>query len=198
MWLQRRDIRFSPQGYARAMQHGAEPADMSEALSACIQCGACDLLCPAGIDLTGMIRELLPQTALAQTGVDASADDWFAISCTAAVRQGLREDDLYIIDALQFHAHHARRAIHYEKLRQVTGCSMNLDLNRMAVPTGVGSVAESMQLFDTDKQIEWLLHGRSIQRIIVENPADQAVLAEITGKPVLQLNELTGSNVAYA
>ncbi|MDX8405057.1 MAG: 4Fe-4S dicluster domain-containing protein [Mariprofundus sp.] len=198
MWLQRRDVRFSPQGYAKAMQHGADGSEMAETLSACIQCGACDLLCPAGIDLTGMINTALQQSDLANKQHDQPSTDWFAMSCDPALRHALREDDLYIIDAVAFHRHHARRALHYEKLRQATGCSMNLDLNRMAVATGIGSMAARLQSFDLRKQVEWLLQGRNVQRIIVENPADQAVLIAMTGKPVLHLSELTGSSAGHA
>jgi len=191
MWLQRRDVRFSPQGYAKAMQHGATAADMAEALSACIQCGACDLLCPEQIDLSGMITAALPQTEPAPAA-DAAATDWFAMSRTPALRQQLCADDLYIIDASSFHARHVLRAPHYERLRRETGCSMNLDLNRMAVPTGIGSRADSMQSFDVNRQLEWLLLGRSFQRVVVENPADQSKLAKITGKPVLPVSVLIG------
>jgi len=188
MWLQRRDIRFSAQGYAKAMQHGAVAGDMAEALSACIRCGACDRLCPQQIDLSGMIAAALKKTQSAE--VPEVAADWFAISCSPAVRQHVRADDFYMIEASAFHANHRQRVVHYEKLRQATGCSMNLDLNRMAIATGIGSAAVSLQSFDVRKQIEWLLQGRSFQRMIVENPADQSLLAEITGKPVLHLSEL--------
>jgi len=191
MWLQRRDVRFSPQGYAKAMQHGADVAGIAGALSACIQCGACDLLCPEKIGLTAWIAAAVQQTQPVEMAArDGYVADCFDLSCAPAVRQGLRADDLYIIDAGIFHSQHARRVGHYESLRQHSACSMNLDLNRMAIPTGIGSRSDSLQCFDVAGQIEWLMQGRSVQRIIVENPADQALLAELTGKPVLHLSEL--------
>jgi len=194
MWLQRRDVRFSPQGYAKALQHGADVVEMREALSACIQCGACDLLCPEKIDLTGLIAAALQKTKLAEAAGDEAVSDCFAMSCDPALLQNLGTDDLYIIEASAFHANHRQRVGHYESLRQATGCSMNLDLHRMAIATGIGSLSESLQSFDVKKQIQWLIQGRSFQRIIVENPADKTMLAQITGKPVLHVSELMKLN----
>jgi len=194
MWLQRRDVRFSPQGYAKAMQHGADVADMTEQLSACIQCGACDLLCPEKIDLSAMIATALQKTPLAKTEstCDEAVADYFSMSCEPALLQHLRVDDLYIIEASHFHANHCLRVEHYTELRRSTGCSMNLDLNRMAVSTGIGSRSVDLQSFDVTKQVQWMIQGRSFERIIVENMADKTMLAEITGKPVLHVSELIG------
>jgi len=75
---------------------------------------------------------------------------------------------------------------------------MNLDLNRMAIPTGIDSRSARLQLFDAKKQIEWLIQGRIFKRIVVENRADQAMLAEVTGKPVLHVSELIGSKITDA
>jgi NAD-dependent dihydropyrimidine dehydrogenase PreA subunit len=192
MWLQQRDIRFSPQGYARAIQHGATALEMAEELSACIQCGACDLLCPEKIDLTGMIVAGWQEAQLADSSgkSDKSLPDHFSLSCEPALQQNLGPDDFYIIEARAFHARHAERVRHYDALRQATGCSMNLDLHRMAIPTGIGSSSDSLGRFDVRKQVEWLVQGRRFNRIIVENPTDQSMLAEITGKPVLHVSEL--------
>lgn len=75
---------------------------------------------------------------------------------------------------------------------------MNLDLHRMAIPTGIGSLSSSLGQFDAGKQIEWLIQGRSFNRIIVENPADQSMLAEITGKPVIHVSDLIKGTKTYA
>ncbi|MCF7821609.1 MAG: 4Fe-4S dicluster domain-containing protein [Mariprofundaceae bacterium] len=192
MWLQWRDIRFSPQGYAKAVQHGADIPEMREALSACIQCGACDLLCPEKIDLTGMIAAIWQEAGLTDVS-HTSVPDSFPLSCDPAVQQNLGPDDFYVIDARTFHTRHAERVRHYDALRHATGCSMNLDLHRMAIPTGIGSLSDSLGQFDTGKQIEWLIQGRRFNRVIVENRADKTMLAEITGKPVIHVSELVGS-----
>jgi NAD-dependent dihydropyrimidine dehydrogenase PreA subunit len=58
MWRQRRDPRFSPEGVAKARQHGATVTELAEVLDACTLCGACDPVCPEAIALTSMIMEL--------------------------------------------------------------------------------------------------------------------------------------------
>ncbi len=197
MWQQKRDIRFSAQGFARAMQHGADARDMAEELSACLMCGACDLLCPEKINLTGMIAACWQKTQLTDE-YDKSAPDCFALSCESAVQQNLGPDDFYMIDAYFFHIHHTERVKHYDALRHATGCSMNLDLHRIAIPTGIGSLSNSLGQFDLKKQIAWLIQGRRFNRIIVENPADQNMLVEITGKPVIHVSDLIKDIIAYA
>lgn len=197
MWHQKRDIRFSAQGFARAMQHGATATDMAEELSACLMCGACDLLCPEKIDLTGMIAAGWQEAGLTDVS-HTNVPDSFALSCEPNVEQNLGPDDFYIIDARTFHAQYAKRVKHYDALRHTTGCSMNLDLNRMAIPTGIGSLSSSLGQFDLKKQIAWLIQGRTFSRIVVENPADQSMLAEVTGKSVIHLSELTGVTVEHA
>jgi ferredoxin len=170
---------------------------MAEELSACIECGACDLLCPEKIDLTGMIAAIWQEAQL----TDAShtlIPDCFALSCEPAVQQNLGPDDFYIIEARAFHTHHTERVRHYDALRHATGCSMNLDLHRMAIPTGIGSLSNSLGRFNIKKQIEWLIQGRRFNRIIVENPADQSMLAEVTGKPVIHVSDLIKGAIAYA
>ena len=201
MWLQRRDVRFSVQGYAKAMQHGADAMAIKEPLSACIECGACQVVCPEHIDVMPTIAQLKGQAGLsllAQSSQEALSG--FVMSCDDAVQQQLGKDDLYIIDAAGFHAHHAGRVEHYTQLRDTTGCSMNLDLQRLAIPTGSMMLNSdgSDQLFDVEALVSWLIQGRSFERLVVENPADQAVLAKLTGKPVVQVKDLFGSNQNHA
>lgn len=58
MWQQHRDVQFSPQGIAKALQHNASLAEIVSPLFNCLLCGACDILCPEQIDITGMITQL--------------------------------------------------------------------------------------------------------------------------------------------
>lgn len=53
-----RDPRFSPEGLAKGLQCGATAADLAAPLDACSLCGACDPVCPEGIDLSGLIMDL--------------------------------------------------------------------------------------------------------------------------------------------
>jgi len=186
MWQQHRDVMFSPQGMAKAMQSGAQAEDLQAYAACCIQCGACDVLCPESIDLSTWIRDLAQGTSH-QEEAELSG---FVMSCDANVQAQITHDDLYIIDAAPFHADYARRVEHYTSLRIQTGCSMNLDLNRMAIPTGIGSDAANAGLFDVEKQMQWLMQGRDFERVIVENPNDVKILAEITKKAVVCVSDL--------
>ena len=126
MWRQHRDVMFSPQGIAKAMQSGARAEDLREPLRSCIMCGACDVMCPESIDLTGMMTHAWQELALLNAASEPAGElSPFIISCDASVQAQIGKDDLYIIDAVPFHAHHAERVMHYDDLRKHTGCSMN-------------------------------------------------------------------------
>ncbi len=191
MWRAHRHVAFSPQGFAKAMQAGAQAADLRDPLSSCIQCGACDAMCPENIDLSGMVSHAWQQAGLPDLAQQHSPEpSGFSISCDPQVQRRIQQHDLYIIDAAPFHAHHAERVGHYDRLRHKTGCSINLDLNRMAIPTGAGSASVQMGKFNAEAQINWLIQGRKFQRIIVENEVDQTTLTEIMDKPVIHVSEL--------
>jgi len=279
MWRRRRDPRFSPEGLAKALQHGATAAELAAPLDACCLCGACDPVCPERIDLSAMIMELrqeigdrpqfhesrnrglspispagallLPGAALradpalldrveALLGIAVAADDgadialaletggaidtlrqraflrglatfggrtlvvgdglllrqlrrWLpgarlqglgeALGNVGAIRRRVASADFYVIEARAYHADYERLVGHYDRLRAETGCAMNLDLQRIAIP----AVDEA--------EARWMLQGRRPARIIVENPADRAVLARVCDVPVLHIAELadTGS-----
>lgn len=291
MWRQRRDPRYSPEGLAKARQNGAAAAELAEVLDACALCGACDPVCPEGIDLTGMIMELrgelelppeldalqvaygqaaamaeaappgallLPGTALRADaallfrvrellGLGLAADDgadlavaleiggdidpirrrrfldaidgrslvvgdglllaalrrWLpgarlqglgeALGNLAVLRRRITSTDFYVIEPRAFHADHARLVAHYDGLRRDSGCAMNLDLQRIALPTRasgypglrMGCAAEDLA------QLRWLLQGRRPARIVVEDPADRELLRRVTGAPVMHLAELS-------
>jgi len=193
MWRQHHDVMFSPQGIAKAMQSGASADDLKEILSSCIDCGACGVMCPEQIDLMLMMAQAKHDVVLPQEYIETEdALTPFVISCDASVQAQIGDDDLYIIDAAPFHADYANRIEHYDALRKQTGCQMNLDLNRMAIATGIGSIADKSGLFDVQQQVQWLIQGRDFKRVIVENHADMVVLREITSKPVFCVAELLG------
>jgi len=192
MWREHRDVMFSPQGMAKAMQAGAQAEDLREPLRSCIQCGACDVMCPESIDLSAMIAHARQKLALPEDNQQEAALSPFVMSCDASVQAQIGEGDLYIIDAAAFHADYANRVEHYDGLRKQTGCGMNLDLNRMAIATGMGSAAEVSDHFDVKAQVQWLVQGRDFKRVIVENPADMNILREITRTPVFCVAELLG------
>lgn len=53
VWRQKRDITFTWQGRAKALQQGATIAELTDSIFACTYCGSCDPICPEGIDLRG-------------------------------------------------------------------------------------------------------------------------------------------------
>lgn len=64
-WRATRDPRISPEGRAKALQAGAAPDELAASVAACTLCGACEPVCPEGIDLIGMtlgLRGALPET----------------------------------------------------------------------------------------------------------------------------------------
>ena len=81
---------------------------------------------------------------------------------------------------------------HYDDLRHESGCSMNLDLQRIAIPVTARSLRQrlGMDAFDDTDQTRWLLKGRKMSRVVVENAEDMRVLRERAGVPVVHLAEL--------
>ena len=76
VWRQTRDLRLTPHGRAKALQHGAGISDIAPSVESCTLCAACEPVCPQHIDLVGMIlalRRELPRTAALQ-GVQDTMD----------------------------------------------------------------------------------------------------------------------------
>ena len=79
----------------------------------------------------------------------------------------------------------------YERLRQETGCQLNLDLQRLAISTGRGLQDDlGMANLDWKAQIRWMLQGREFARVIVEDVGDLAPFAEIVDVPVVHVGQL--------
>lgn len=69
VWRATRDLRLTPHGRAKALQHGATIADIAPSVESCTLCGACEPVCPEEINLVGMItglRRQLPRTGAMQ------------------------------------------------------------------------------------------------------------------------------------
>src|SRR6185295_8492521 len=58
VWRQSRDVRFTPKGRARAIQHGASREDVAASTAGCTLCGACEPACPEELPLVEMVMEL--------------------------------------------------------------------------------------------------------------------------------------------
>lgn len=115
-----------------------------------------------------------------------------ALGNLPAIRRRIASADFYVIEARAYHADQARLVAHYDALRKETGCAINLDLQRIAVPVGasgypglrMGPSAEDLA------QACWMLHGHRPARVLVENPAERELLRRVAGVPVLHLAEL--------
>ena len=64
VWRQTRDVRLTPHGRAKALQHGASAADLRVSIASCTLCGSCEPACPEEIPLVDMILELRRQQPL--------------------------------------------------------------------------------------------------------------------------------------
>jgi len=114
------------------------------------------------------------------------------LSSLEAVRRNLLPTDLYVIEPRAYHADYVRLVKHYDRLRKERGCDFNLDLQRIAIPATVRGLPQRMGLAESndDGQARWVLQGRRITRIVVENLEDRAAFERISDVPVVHLAEL--------
>lgn len=130
------------------------------------------------------LRQWLPQAKITSLGS--------VLSGLAAVRRALRASDLYVIEPRAYHADYQRLVKHYDALRRATGCTLNLDLQRIAIPATARSLPQRLELepFDDAVQTRWILQGRNIARIVVENIEDGDAFGKVSGLPVVHLADL--------
>jgi len=289
VWQQTHDISLTHCGRARAIQCGASPDDIRESIQACILCGACESVCPFGIDTLGMTIDLrymlnkekalseptqegrpesldkkgtysrlfLPgrqlrshqqlvlnihsilddsETAIAYddgsdisravesgTTVTKERKKQFVRSISGAqelvvpdmilqrvlkkwlpevkvtglvsailnkinIFKLLGQEDLYIVETRGYNSDHNGLVKKYDLIRKKTGCQMNMDLHRSAVPTGAGSVY--LTAVSPDEQARWIIKGREFKRIVVENPEDISVFKKVSDAEVIHVSEL--------
>lgn len=116
-----------------------------------------------------------------------------ALLMNGHVREGLRPTDFYMIDTRAYNAHQRSFVSFYDAVRRETGCSMNLDLQRVATPTGAASMQHREGLASVvsiEDQVKWLLEGRAAERIVVEHLDDYAAFTAYTKLPVVHLAEV--------
>ncbi|MFC1837966.1 4Fe-4S dicluster domain-containing protein [Thermodesulfobacteriota bacterium] len=288
VWHQTHDMSLTLCGRARALQCGASPGDIRESIMACVLCGACESVCPFGIDTLGMTmdlrhmldekestpssgreavprersdfrvykRKIIPGRALRSdarlmniihdlfvnnetviseddgddislavesgspvsewrknefTGSLAGAEElivaegilqrvlrkWMPLKITglgmallnkAGVRASLGPSDLYIIEASGYNSYYKDMVSEYDLIRRETGCQMNIDLHRSAIPTG--SVSPGSNAVSPEEQARWIIKGRRFKRIIVESPEDIEIFKRVTDSDVIHVLEL--------
>lgn len=135
------------------------------------------------------LKQLFPAKHLVSLGE--------ALSGHVEVRRSLRATDLYVIEPRAYHSDYQRLVKYYEGLHVAYGCAFNLDLQRIAIPATVRSLPQRLGLsaHDDHAQASWMLHGRSITRIVVENLEDRMVLEKVSTVPVVHLAELADDGV---
>ena len=262
VWRETRDVRLTPRGRAKAIQHGAAARAIADSVRGCTLCGACEPACPEELPLVDMVMELRRETPLPEVspgsvsgktrlllagralGADAArrkrtlallgkgfafaADDGCDVgdaleagdvvaaerleaflaplrearrlviaegiliralrrwlprieiiglgeALLRAVGEKLQPGDLYVIESCAFNGDHARLVGRYDAMRAASGCEMNLDLQRIAMPA--------------NGQARWILEGRKVQRIVVEDMGDCAAFS-FAGRPVLHMADL--------
>jgi Pyruvate/2-oxoacid:ferredoxin oxidoreductase delta subunit len=106
-----------------------------------------------------------------------------ALGNLGAIRRRIASADFYVVEARAYHADHARLVAHYDALRKESGCAMNLDLQRIAIPAC------------DEAEVRWMLKGRRPARIVVEDAAAREVLRRVADVPVLHLAELNEESV---
>lgn len=115
-----------------------------------------------------------------------------ALSRVPVVRLGLRATDLYVIDPRAYHADYQRLVRYYDELQSACGFATNLDLQRIAIPAtarGLPALLNGESVHDA-AQVKWILKGRRIQRIVVENIDDRAIFMANSDVPVTHLADV--------
>ena len=110
-----------------------------------------------------------------------------ALSRRVELRRRLGAGDLYVIEPRAYHADVEGLVRHYDDLRYDSGCAMNLDLQRIAIPATARNLRQRLGLEATDDaaQTRWLLQGRRIARIVVEDAGDIAAFRQVVDLPVV-------------
>jgi ferredoxin len=136
--------------------------------------------------LFNVLRSLLPSAITVRSLGQA-------LLANPRVRAGLKPTDLYMIETRAYNANRGSFVACYDALRQETGCMMNLDLQRVATPTGAASMQHREGLatiISVAEQVKWLLEGRAAERIVVESLDDHAAFTAHANVPVVHLAEV--------
>lgn len=128
----------------------------------------------------------------------------YALSSLLSIQKKLGARDLYIIESQAYNTDFSFMVAHYDALRRSSGCVLNLDLQRLAMPTGgIGADIKqayknapkrTMASFDVSKQGQWILQDLDIERIVVESVEDGIVMRSICEKPIIHVSELAGND----
>ena len=170
-WRENRDVLFTPHGRAKAIQHGADAAELRASMASCTLCGACEPVCPERIPIMELTVELRGEPMPKASQELTSNHLWYLYDL-------LGPEDLYVIEPRAYHRDYETQVRRYDELRVATGCMLNLDLQRIAIPA------------DTVQEARWILQGKQAKRIIIEREADRAKFATLGDWPIHHVTEL--------
>lgn len=132
--------------------------------------------------LHALLRRALPRAAV--RGVAES------LAGVARVRAALRADDLLVLEPRGYHADFARLVGVWDAIRKETGVQMALDLHRLAIATGAGSLRAMAGEFPVAEQARWVMDGRRVARVVVESGHDLDAMRQLADVPVAGVWEL--------
>ncbi|MGQ0512683.1 MAG: 4Fe-4S dicluster domain-containing protein [Betaproteobacteria bacterium] len=92
VWRQKRDIRLTPHGRAKALQHGATVADLGASIAGCTLCGSCEPACPEDIPLVDLILDLRRRNPIAAVPLAPATSVASSRSALLLPDPGLRSD----------------------------------------------------------------------------------------------------------
>ena len=128
------------------------------------------------------MQEWLPSKKLSTIG--------YSLSQNSKLTKRLQSTDFYVIESRAYHVDHKQRVSHYDALRHTQQCQMNLDLQRNAIPTTASYMSEIHPRIDSAKQVQWLLAGRTMKRIVCECAEDALSISKESELPVLHIADL--------
>ncbi|MDP2826358.1 MAG: 4Fe-4S dicluster domain-containing protein [Sulfuritalea sp.] len=134
--------------------------------------------------LLAALRRWLPGARLQSLGE--------ALVSLIAIRRRLASADFYVIEPRAYHADYERLVTYYDRLRAETGCALNLDLQRIAIPAVAQCLSrKSGPLADEDvTQARRMLKGHTPRRIVVESISDRVAFERVCDLPVVHLADL--------
>jgi hypothetical protein len=111
------------------------------------------------------------------------------------IQKALGPTDLYVIETRGFHADYDRMIQFYDRLSRETGCYLNVDLQRIAIPTGAAGLQNrlGMNILDPAEQVRLIMGGLPIDRIVVESLKDLEPFQQATELKVIHIAELVVS-----
>ena len=134
--------------------------------------------------LVSQLRNWLPDAKISSLAL--------SLSSLRQIRAWLKPTDLYIIESRGYHSLYEQAVLSYNDLQNITGCQLNWDLQRLAIPTAKTHIPAMHHDTspNTAQQIQWILDSGEHKRIVVEDIDDYELIHAYTDTPVVYFAEL--------